>query len=153
MFCFYGPFIGIMFSGLCVRLSVRSSVLPSSVHPSVPLQVKVFGQGSFWWSWSPINLKLSTHVPYDMIFLILKLEIFPHFYGPLNIENDSADEASVYYGHVLFVNLILINYGNIKKLSAMRRQDSPFFKVLMLTITGLFKRSKMHQYTPLLCDS
>ena len=21
-------------------------------------QVKVFGQGSFWWSWSPINLKL-----------------------------------------------------------------------------------------------
>ena len=43
------------------------------VRPSVPLQVEVFGQGSFWWSWSPINLKLGTHVPYDtcMIFLIL----------------------------------------------------------------------------------
>ena len=91
---FYAPFMGIMFSGLCVR-------------PSVPFQVKVlvkiFGRGSFCWSWSPINLKLSKHVPYNMIFLILmpKLEILSHFYGPLNIENDSADGASVYWGHIL----------------------------------------------------
>ena len=57
-----------------VRSSVRSSVCPfvrSLFRPSVPLQVKVFGRGSFWWSWSPIYLKLSTHVSYNMIFLIL----------------------------------------------------------------------------------
>ena len=65
----YGHYV---FWSVC--LSVRSSVRPF-VHPSirlsVPLQVRVFGQGSFWWSWSPIYLKHSTHVPYDMIFLIL----------------------------------------------------------------------------------
>ena len=35
---FYASFMGIMFSGMYVRLFVR---------PFVPLQVKVFGQGSF----------------------------------------------------------------------------------------------------------
>ena len=68
--------------------------------PSVRLyrfRLKFFGQGSFWWSWRPINLKLSTHVPYDMIFLFF----LPQFHGPLNIENDSASGASVYLGHIL----------------------------------------------------
>ena len=79
-----------------------------SVRPFVQFQVKVlvkvFGQGSFWWSWSPINLKLSKHVPYDMIFLISmpnKGLFLPHFHGPLNIENDNAVGASVYLGHIL----------------------------------------------------
>ena len=44
-----------------------------------------------------LNLKLSTHVPYDDLSNFnAKLKIFPHFHGPLNIENDSADRASVY---------------------------------------------------------
>ena len=30
-----------------------------------------------------------------------KLDILPQFHGPLNIENDSASGASVYYGHIL----------------------------------------------------
>ena len=25
----------------------------------------------------------------------------PHFHGPLNMENDNADGASVYFGHIL----------------------------------------------------
>ena len=29
-----------------------------------------------------------------------KLEFLPYFHGPLNIENDSADGASVYSGHI-----------------------------------------------------
>ena len=35
---FYAPFMGIMFSGLCLCLFIR---------PSVPLQIKGFGRGSF----------------------------------------------------------------------------------------------------------
>ena len=48
-------------------------------------------------------MKLVKHVPYDMIFLILmpKLEFLSHFHGPLNIENDSVDGASVYLEHIL----------------------------------------------------
>ena len=38
--------------------------------PSVSLRVKGFGQRNFWWSWSLTNLKLSTHVSYDMNFQI-----------------------------------------------------------------------------------
>ena len=50
---------------------ICASVVPF-VRPCVrSLQVKVFGQGSFWRSLSPINLKLGTHVPHDIIFLIL----------------------------------------------------------------------------------
>ena len=41
---FYAPFMGIMFSGLCVRLFVRLFVC-SSACPSVLLQVTVFGRG------------------------------------------------------------------------------------------------------------
>ena len=33
----------------------------------------------------------------------------PHFHGPLNIENDSADGASVYYGHVLVIKCFLFS--------------------------------------------
>ena len=43
----YAPFMGIMFSRLCIRAFVRSVV-----RPSVPLQVKSFGRGSFRWSWA-----------------------------------------------------------------------------------------------------
>ena len=72
MFHFYAP--PTIVEGHYVFWSVRSSLrlfVCPSVRLSVLLQVKVFGQGSFWWSWSPIHLKLSTHVPHDMIFLIL----------------------------------------------------------------------------------
>ena len=68
LFFYYAP--PTIVEGHYVFWSVRLFVC-SFVHPSVPLQVKVFGQGCFWWSWGPINLKLSTHVPYGMIFLIL----------------------------------------------------------------------------------
>ena len=81
---------------------------------SVPLfvcvfLVKVSGRGSFWCSWSPINLKLSTYIPYDMIFsnFNAKLETLPLFPGPLNIENDTADGAYVYYGHILVKSSII----------------------------------------------
>ena len=33
------------------------------------------------------------------------LEIFSHFHGPLNIYNDSADGASLYWGHILVYSL------------------------------------------------
>ena len=46
------------------------SARPSCSRFKFLVEGKVFGQGSFWWSWSPINLKLSTHVPHDMIFRI-----------------------------------------------------------------------------------
>ena len=36
------------------------------------------------------------YVPYDG-----KLKILSYFHGALNIENDSADGASVYWGHIL----------------------------------------------------
>ena len=77
------PFLGALWSDF--RSSVTSSVC-SSVCPSVPLQVKVFCQGSFWLSGSSINLKLSTHVPYDT-----------------NIENDRTSGASVYNEYVLVI--------------------------------------------------
>ena len=79
-----------------VRLFVRCTVRP---YVRLPLQVKVVGRGRFWWSWSPINLTLRTHVPYDLsnVYAILEFfEFLPYFHGPLNIENDSADRASVY---------------------------------------------------------
>ena len=41
-FCFYGPLISILLSGLCVRPFVCLFV-----PQSVPLQVKIFGRGSF----------------------------------------------------------------------------------------------------------
>ena len=71
--CFYALFLCPVY-GHYVFWSVRPLFFLSFVHlfvrPSVPHQVKVFVWGSFWWSWRPINLKLSTHVPYDMVFLI-----------------------------------------------------------------------------------
>ena len=41
-----------------------------------------------------------------MIFLILmpNYSYYPKFHSPLNIENDSAGGASVYWGHILVVN-------------------------------------------------
>ena len=38
---------------------------------------------------------------YDLSHLNAILEILSHFHGLLNIENDSADEASVYLEHIL----------------------------------------------------
>ena len=58
----------IVFFDMRVRLSILLFVR-LSVRPSVSLQVKVFGQGSFWLSQT--ICKLTTHVTYDMIFLIL----------------------------------------------------------------------------------
>ena len=59
--------------------------------PFVPLQVKVFGQGNFWWSWSPINSKLVTHgLWYDHSNFNAKFKFWSQFQSPLNIENDSA---------------------------------------------------------------
>ena len=60
--------------------SVRLFVCPF-VRPSVPLHVKFFCHCSFWWSWSPINLKLYKLVPYDIIFLILmpNCSFYPKF--------------------------------------------------------------------------
>ena len=56
---------------LCPTYDIRGALyFLVWVRSFIPLQVKVFGQGSFWWSWSPINLKHSTHVPHDMILLI-----------------------------------------------------------------------------------
>ena len=70
----------------------------------------------------PTNLKITTNVPYDMIFRILmpKLEISPHFHGQLNIENDSADGWSVYWGHILcfffsFENVSLVFWNTVFK--------------------------------------
>ena len=98
---FYAP--PTIVEGHYVFWSVRPSVY-SSVRPFVPLHVKVFGQGSFWWIWSPINLKHSTHVPFDVIFLIFKTHktFDPQFHGPLNIENESASFRLKFLVKVVF---------------------------------------------------
>ena len=83
-----------------VCTSVRSSV--RLFRCRLKILVKYFDQGSFWWSWSSINLNLSTHVPCGMTFLILLPN--QNFHGPLIPENDSASWACVYYGHMLVGN-------------------------------------------------
>ena len=40
---------------------------------------------------------------YDISNFNAKLEILPDFHGPLNIENNSVDGASVYVGHTLVI--------------------------------------------------
>ena len=38
---------------------------------------------------------------HDLSNFNAKLEVLSDFNGPLNIENDSADGASVYWGHIV----------------------------------------------------
>ena len=91
----------ILFLVLCVR---------SSVCMFVRLSLKFFGQCSLWWSWSPIRLKLSTHVPFDMTLLMpsyAKSEFNPNFTVHWT-KNNSANGASVFYGHIFVYKCVTV---------------------------------------------
>ena len=48
-----------------------------------------------------LETKYTCSLWYDLSNLNAELELWPPFHGPLNMENDSASGASVYYGHIL----------------------------------------------------
>ena len=102
---FYVRFMGIMFSGLCFRLSVRASVCLSRFRLKFLVQV-VLDEVEVQWTSSLVHMFLRIW----SFKLNAKLEILPHFHGPLNIENDNADWPSVYFGHILVYFKLLI-YG------------------------------------------
>ena len=52
---------------------------------------------------------------YDLSNFNAKLEILPEFHGPLNIENDSASGAFVYWGHILVYSLKEVDTHTSKK--------------------------------------
>ena len=80
--------------------------------------------------------KLSTHVRYDMIFLILMPN--QRFY-PINIENHSANGASVHWGHILVMtcgncihlfnhHLPTFNMLFVLKLRKRLGEELPYFR-------------------------
>ena len=84
---FNAPFIMALLWALCFLVCAS---VGHSVHSSVPLscfrlKFKI-GRGSFWWNWSPINLKLSIHVSYIVWYDLSVYWVFTHFYGPLIIK-------------------------------------------------------------------
>ena len=99
--------------GHYVFWSVRPSVHPfvrSSRFRLKILVMVVFDEVEDQSTWNLVHM-------FPMIWSFnfnAKLEIFPHFHGPLNIENYSADEASVYWGHILvlfyFYSVMLYMY-------------------------------------------
>ena len=91
----YAPFMGIMFSGLCVCSSIRLSRF------RLKFLVKVVFD----------EVEVTCSLWYDLSTLDAKLKFLPHFPGPLNMENDSASGASVYYGH----SLVKIYYACVSK--------------------------------------
>ena len=48
---------------------------------------------------------------YDLSHFNAKLKFLPHFHSTLDIENDSADGASLYYGHILVFILVFCLFG------------------------------------------
>ena len=54
-----------------------------------------------------LETKYTCSLWYDLSNFNSKLKFWPQFHGPLNIENDCASRASVYYGHILVLTDIL----------------------------------------------
>ena len=100
------------------------------------------------------NIYYTCSLWYGLSNFNAKSEFLSHFHGPLNIENDSADGATVYWGHILVSNKKKYVWGKPKTnsnetLKAWQSWTSAeWLKFVISLITMIGNKNKYLGLTP-----